>query len=891
MPLEAGRKLGPYEIVEPIGKGGMGEVYRARDTKLDRDVAIKVLPDEFAHDEERLARFEREAKLLASLNHPNIASIYGFESNALVLELVEGPTLAERVEQGSIPVEEAVAIAKQIAEALEAGHEAGVIHRDLKPANVKVKVDGTVKVLDYGLAKALEGDALDGPDSELSQSPTLTRQGTQVGVILGTAAYMSPEQAKGKRVDKRTDIWAFGAVLYEMLTGNRAFGGDDVSETLARVLMKEPDWASIPVDAPPTLVQALRVCLTKDIKLRAHDIADVRLAIDGAFETTREAAADAPRSTGFRALPAVAAAFALGVVIAAIAAYSVTPETTQPVARLSMLAPPEIERFSSVQFAVSPNGRNLAFVAISTNGRHIGVRPIDSMESRMLAGTEGAQFPFWSPDSQFIGYFSDGKLKRVQASGGPSATLWDLENSRGGSWNHDAVILVGSNEGILRVEPGGGTPSLITTVDETRGENEHAHPQFLPDNKHFLFLARTGEEDSDGIYVGSLDSSETKRVLDAHFKPLYARAGYLLSVSQDELWAWPFDTDALEVSETAFPLAENVRTNEGNAGFGVSVSDSGTLVFHKNRRSVLEALLVWSSPGGSHETIIDEPLRYPGGLRLSPDGRNLAVTVDSRDGGELWVYPVDGRPAYPLAPDINATHPVWSPDGARIAFGSGPQRQRGLDWVPADGSGLSPNPVSSTLGWTLPGSWSRDGKELIVDRPFRGVFVVPLEGEREARLVVETKQLSEGAPRLSPNGSLLAYVSAATGRREIWVRPYPGSGAPVRVTANGGADPVWSRDGEILYYLEGALGTPNVRLMGVRVATGPEIGFDAPQMFVDGGFVTDSRDRGAYDVAADGRFVMLRSTAAETDMEPERDQLVVVLNWYEELKRLVAATE
>ena len=469
--LEAGHKLAHYEILEPIGKGGMGEVYRARDGKLGRDVAIKVLPDEFAENEERLARFKREAKVLASLNHPNIAAIHGLEesdgTHYLVLELVPGETLAERLSRGPIPVDEAVEIAMKIVDALEQAHEKGIVHRDLKPANVMLTPDGKVIVLDFGLAKAFEDETVD-PDS--SMSPTLTRlrqgsggqarDGTRMGVILGTAAYMSPEQAKGKQVDKRTDIFAFGALVYEMLTGKKAFPGEDVSDVLASVLKMEPDWKAVPSDLDPRIHNLLRRCLRKDRKKRLRDVGDARNELEEILADPAGASVSVPaRSRSRERLPWLGmTAFVLSTLVLALVHFLEAPLELPPV-RFSVLPPADVARFSNVQFAVSPDGRSLAFVGIMAGGgQMLGIRPLDSLEPRMLPGTEGAGFPFWSPDNQFIGYFAGGKLKKVRASGGPSETLCDTTDRRtSGSWNHDDVIIFGSNQGILRVTASGGS--------------------------------------------------------------------------------------------------------------------------------------------------------------------------------------------------------------------------------------------------------------------------------------------------------------------------------------------------------------------------------------------------------------------------------------------------
>ena len=570
MPLSPGTKLAHYEILEPIGKGGMGEVYRARDGKLGRDVAIKVLPEEFAEDDERLARFEREAKLLASLNHPNIASIHGFEDSdgvtALVLELVAGPTLAERIAEGPIPVEEALPIARQIAEALEAGHEAGVIHRDLKPANVKLKDDGTVKVLDYGLAKALEGESPGAADSELSQSPTLSRRETQIGVILGTAAYMSPEQAKGKRVDKRADVWAFGVVLYEMLTGKRAFAGEDVSDTLAYVLTKEPDWDALPAETPGALRHVLRWCLTKDAKRRARDIGDVLMLMEGAFETevATEASVAAPTKLALWQRPLTALLVAvLLMVVGGLVVWSVTrpPTSALHVSRFSIVLPQTQTRTNTGRrgVAVSPTGTHVVYVA----NERLYLRAIDEIDAKALGGTEGSAptIPFFSPDGQWIGFFSvtDGQLKKIALSGGAAVTLCDTTNPFGASWGPDDTIVFGQGAGgIFQVSVAGGTPELLISVDADNGERAHG-PQILPDGRTVLFTLAHGDWSEAQIVVQSLDTRERRLMIEGGTDARYLPTGHLVYALAGNLLAVPFDLDRLEVIGGPLPLVENVR--------------------------------------------------------------------------------------------------------------------------------------------------------------------------------------------------------------------------------------------------------------------------------------------------------------------------------------------
>ncbi len=531
MTLSLGTRIGPYEVVAAIGAGGMGEVYRATDTHLGRDVAIKVLPEAFAHDAERLARFEREARTLAALNHPNIAAVYGLEKDpaALVMELIEGPTLADRIAHGAIPLEEALAIARQIAEALEAAHEHGIIHRDLKPANVKVRSDGTVKVLDFGLAKAMEpagaGTAI------VSQSPTITTPAmTMAGVILGTAAYMSPEQAKGRPADKRSDLWAFGCVLYEMLTGQRAFGGADVTDTLAFVITKEPDWTRLPATTPPSIRRLLRRALEKDRKRRLSDAADARLEIED--DRVDSDAAHQHRPAKRQRLAWVAAGVFL--VIAAVSLPFAVVHVRESVPeerpiRFDVLMPEKVNVVGAPP-AISPDGTHLAFAASLGGRTQLWLRRIDSTVVQPLAGTDGADYPFWSPDSRSIAFFAGGKLRKIDASGGPPQTLCDAPVSRGGDWNQDGVIVFAPTASgpLHRVASSGGTSTPLTMLDVANGEISHRNPAFLPDGRHFVFMVQAAE-DKQGIHVGSLDAPGHSLLLNTASSGAYAAPGYLLS--------------------------------------------------------------------------------------------------------------------------------------------------------------------------------------------------------------------------------------------------------------------------------------------------------------------------------------------------------------------------
>jgi len=597
MALAPGTRLGPYEITAQIGVGGMGEVYRAIDTNLKRAVAIKVLPEAVAADVDRLARFQREAEVLASLNHPNIAIVHGLEKSdgvtALVMELVEGPTLADRIAEGPFPLDETLHVAKQIAEALEAAHERGIIHRDLKPANIKLRPDGAVKVLDFGLAKAMEPTGA--MSSSYSLSPTITTPAmTQMGMILGTAAYMSPEQAKGRLADKRSDIWAFGSVLYEMLTGKRAFPGDDVSDTLAAVLRVEPDWTRLPANTHGAVRRLLRRCLQKDATQRLHDINDARIEIQEAQATTDPETMTVVIPVSARRRERVAwallAVATLALVALAVSAtlylHRAVPEPV--VTRLDVVTPPAADSFS---FALSPNGRQLVFVANGEKGSQLWVRPLDQSAAQPLADTVGASFPFWAPNSRAVGFFADGKLKRINLTGGAVQVLADAPVPRGGTWNAEDVIVFAPtiNSALMRVAAGGGPVEPVTQL--TVGQGSHRWPQFLPDGRQFLFSMATGLPETHGAYVSSLDGEKTVRVMPAETAAMYASPGYLLLVSQGVLIAYPFNTANGTVTKAPIPVTQPVGADDGALHSAFSVSEQGVLAYRVGTGSRRQ--LVW----------------------------------------------------------------------------------------------------------------------------------------------------------------------------------------------------------------------------------------------------------------------------------------------------------
>ena len=755
----------------------MGQVFRARDTKLDRDVAIKILPETFAHDVDRLARFQREAKTLASLNHPNIAIIHGLEHagdvHALVMELVEGEDLSQRIAGGAIPLDEALPIAKQIADALEAAHEQGIIHRDLKPANIKVRADGTVKVLDFGLAKAIEPVAVAG---SLTHSPTITTPAmTQAGMILGTAAYMSPEQARGKPVDRRTDIWAFGCVLYEMLTGKRAFPGEDVTDTIAAVVKEQADLTRVPARAR----RLLESCLEKDPRKRLQAIGDMRLLL----ETAPQAATPSRQRYG-RAALLVAGAAALGAAvlapIALIHLREVPPET--PVIRATIL-PPDNTTFDFAQGvglpALSPDGRRIVFGARTADGATpLWVRSLDALTAQPLAGTDGATFPFWSPDGQFIAFFADGKLKKIDASGGPALTLTDAPLGRGGSWNRDGVIVFEGDVGgpLLRVSSAGGA-----SIPATRESG--SFPWFLPDGQHFLFQG----SGADGvgaapIRAASLDGAPTATV-GTGSNALYAQ-GHVLFLREGTLMAQPFDAERLTTTGEAVPVAEQVEgvLNSGRVG-AFSVSETGLLAYREGA-GARGAFLTWFDRSGKQGTAVGDAVGL-NEFRFSPDRQRVAVAVQDRAGFDIWIYDVSRGLRTRLTFDAASDrYPVWSPDGTSIVFASNRKGKFDLYRKAVDSVGAEELLYANDLDKT-PTSWSADGKWLLYDafdpnsKTGRDLWALPLTPERPGAalkpfLVLQTT-FTEVDAQFSPNGQWILYGSDESQRNEIYVTPFPPS--------------------------------------------------------------------------------------------------------------------
>ena len=867
----------------------MGQVFRARDTKLDRDVAIKILPEAFAHDADRLARFTREAKTLASLNHPHIAAIYGLEEcdgiTALVMELVEGEDLSQRIAQGAIPIDEALPIATQIAEALEAAHEQGIIHRDLKPANIKVRSDGTVKVLDFGLAKAIEPTA--GSSPSMSMSPTLTTPAmTQAGMILGTAAYMAPEQAKGHTVDRRADVWAFGVVLFEMLTGTRAFEGEGIADTLGNVMKVEPNWQRLPALIPPRVVQVVRACLQKNPKQRLDSAQGVRLALEGAFETA------APHTTSSATAPASRGRLPWMVALAAVAAVAIalavptlrhlreTPSPLLPETRVDIVTP-ATDR--PADFALSPDGRQIVFVASGDGASRLWLRSLATTTAQPLSGTEDARFPFWSPDSRPIGFFTGNSLKRLDLAPGAQQTLAPAVNGFGGTWNADGVIVFAPslNGPLMRVSAVGGAVVAETRLGPQQGG--HAAPHFLPDGRRFLFYA--SGKDVAGIYLGELDGSAPTRLTPADSAGEFLPSGWLLWVPAATVVAQRMDMAKAALTGEPMTLAADVLVDGApTAGFrriALSVAATGSVAYRTAGGA--QRQLTWFDRSGTARGNVgdaDPTLLQP---RVSPDGRRVVVARTVQGNMDLWL--VDGARTSRFTFDAGQdSYPVWSPDGTRIVFRSTLTGKGDLYQKLTSGVGVEERLVSSDQG-KAPSSWSTDGRVLLyfgIDpQTNTDLWVEPMVGDRTPAVFLKTP-FREVAGAFSPDSRWVAYQSDESGRPEIYVRPLvpPGvastaagaAGGQWQVSTAGGVFPVWRPDGKELYYLNpaGAMMVAPIRVTGATFEPGAPVVLFPTRIFGGG---VDAQQGRQYDVAPDGRFLI--NTVLDNTAPP----ITLLMNW------------
>jgi serine/threonine-protein kinase len=867
----------------------MGEVYRAHDTKLGRDVALKVLPDAFVLDRDRTARFKREAQVLASLNHPNIAAIYGFEDSgdvhALVLELVEGPTLADRIALGPVPPDEAMAIARQIAEALEAAHDQGVIHRDLKPANISVRSDGTVKVLDFGLAKAMEAGGTSGAGRDATLSPTITSPAlmTGAGLILGTAAYMSPEQARGAVVDRRADIWAFGVVLFEMLTGQRLFRGETVSDTLASVLKTEPLWDALPPSTPSTLRRVLRHCLEKDPKRRLQSIGDWRLLLQEEAPPTSEGAR--PRVTVMAAAIAILSVALIGLGFAYFR-KPVAPVTRSPVARVTIALPSgdQLDHRGTPALALSPDGTKLAYVGMHGSAtRQLFLRAMDGVEAKAVAGTEGAYVPFFSPDGQWIGFFAQGKLKKVPADGGAAQTVCDAPSGLGADWAADDTIyfMPFNTSGMWKVASSGGTPQEVTRLDRSKGEVSHRWPQLLPGGEAVLFTVWTGPGwDEKSLHMQVLKTGERRVLAQGASTGRYVASGHLV-YNRDgvqTLMALPFDVERLQVTGgPAVALAEQVW--EGGAeGAQYAVSTAGTMAYVASHPGRYERRMVWVDRTGKVEPLSAMPRPYYD-PRISPDGRQFAVSSEEAS-ERVWTFDLARPILTALTGPGSSQAPVWTPDGTRVIYRATRTGFRNVFWKAADGSGEEQR-LTTSNNLQTPVSVSPDGKHLAytdVD-PATGndIWLVALDATGKPEPLLRTRS-GENNAHFSPDGRWLAYVSDESGRSEVYAQPFPGPGGKWMISTDGGNEPVWSRDGRELFYRSGD------KLMAVTIATQPAFVAGLPSVLFEGAFEPTGTGTSGFDVSPDGRrFLMIQPTSPE----PPVTQVNVVINWFEELRQRV----
>jgi serine/threonine-protein kinase len=896
-----GRRLGVYQVLALLGAGGMGEVYRARDTRLGRDVALKVLPREFSDHPDRLARFEREARALAALNHPHIATIHGVEDvelsigtgpstavHALVLELIEGDTLAARIYQsggrqgvGGLPIDDAVTIARQIAEALEAAHEKGIIHRDLKPANVKITPDGLVKVLDFGIAKLPPGNAR---DAESPDQSTLTVADTREGLIIGTAAYMSPEQARGQTIDKRTDVWAFGCVMYEMLSGRAAFARKTSTDTLAAILESEPDWRALPDTTPPGMRRLLRRCLAKDPKYRLRDIGDARLELADVLTTVDAESIGVPSGSAqasrrWRQIVVGVGLVALGAASALLWTFS-RPAVQPPspaLTRTMITLPSDQEldtRGGAHPLAIAPDGRRIAYVADAGGRTQLYIRSMDAFEPKPIAETEGAQYPFFSPDGEWVAFFAAGKLKRVAVRGGSPLTICDAPIvGNGATWSPDGTIVFDpGNAGLLRVAATGGAPEPLTTRDQNIDNGNLSWPQFLPNGRGLLATVRVAGGATSVLAVLSLETREWRR-LGPGSQAQYLPSGHLLyhavTVREGELQVVAFDAESMTIRGTPVAALDTVfRAQNGGAAY-FAVAQTGTLVFTPGGYA---RTLVRVNRDGRRTPITDDRrgFRHP---EISPDGRLVAVTVDPRP-SQVWVYDIARRSGIPLSTTGHSLGPVWSRDGRRVAYSS----EMDMFWRAADASGAAER-LLTREGAQYPTSWSADGDLLFDDSAVptqvsSDIWVLPLKGP--PRPLIATAR-EERAGRLSPNGRWVAYHSDESGRLEVYVRPFPNvDDRKWTISTAGGRRAVWASSGRELFYAAGSA------IMRVPVTTqGTTFSAGTPEALFSGPFDLATTD---FSITPDGsHFIMV-----EGDPNARPTQIHVVSGWNEEVTHLAA---
>src|SRR5665213_3449475 len=867
MPLTSGTKLGPYEILDLIGAGGMGEVYRARDTRLDRIVALKVSKDQFSE------RFEREARSVAALNHPNICALYDVGPNYLVMEFVEGENLA-----GPLPLDTAVNYARQIAEALEAAHEKGIVHRDLKPANVKVTPAGTIKVLDFGLAKALSDDPVPG---SMQNSPTLSMAMTQAGMILGTAAYMSPEQAKGKPADRRADIWAFGVVFHEMLTGGQTFSGETAAETLASVLKETISFDRLPVDTPPAIRALLNRFLGRDLRIRLQAIGEARIALEGPLEAPAQPVTPPPAPSLSRlGRFGWMASGVLALALVGLAAWTWWPRP-QPVevgAVRFTVAPPEGATLTSVnpfatQLSVSPNGRYVAFIADQDKlAPSLWVRALGSLSAQKLDRTDNARFPFWSPASQTIAFFADGKLKRIPVSGGSPLVICDAPDPNGGTWNREGVIVFAPNTSspLHRVLAAGGVSTPITTLDKTQQETAHAWPQFLPDGKRFLYWVRGGKG---GIYVQSLESKQRTFLLETPGRAEFA-SGFLLFLRDNTLLAQHLDLKSLRLEGEPVSVAEDIRSGGANGRNGFAVSENGVLAYRAGESGGNVQLSWYTREGKPAGTAL--PVGDYGQIELSPDDKRVVLERlpggSGGSGGDLWLLDLSTGVFSCLTsgPD-SERDPLWSPDSQSVIYTVNDGKESGIRQVVI---GAGDTPVFADGKANFLDDWSRDGKLLVYHTSGgNDISVLPLSGDRKSKVVFRTS-FQKDELRLSPDGRWIAYMSMESGQPEVYLAAFPSFTDRRQVSTGGGLMPLWRKDGRELYYV-----SLDRKVMAAEVKAGSTLETGTVKaLFQVQGALNISATTYMWAVTGDGQKFLLREAVGASNggvAEP----LNIVIHW------------
>ena len=896
MTLTAGTRLGPYEIIAPVGAGGMGEVYRARDTRLGRDVAVKVLPSSYADNKDRLQRFEQEACAAGALNHPNILSIHDIGTHDgspyVVSELLEGETLRERLNGGVLASRKAIDYARQIAHGLAAAHEKGILHRDLKPENLFIVRDERVKILDFGLAK-LTGAA----DVQAQTDIPTRRVDTDPGIVMGTVGYMSPEQLRGKAVDHRSDIFSFGAILYEMLSGRRAFHGESAVETMSAILKEDPpDLSETNKTIAPALERVVHHCLEKNPEARFHSASDLAFALEalssassisGQTATAIAPMLDQPKKRerllwiGATALLGLALLAALPFVIAH---FRGTPATQDHATRFFVF-PPEKSTLIGGGQHISPDGLRLVFSATGADGKRVlWMRQLDSLTAQPLPGTEEAANPFWSPDSRFIGFFAGGsKLKKIEVTGGPAQGLADVQAPAGGTWSRDGVIVYARSFGdrLYRVPATGGAPTPVTTLDESRKETGHLWPYFLPDGRHFLYVARSVQRENTGVYVGELDSKERKLLFNADSSVAYAPPGFLLFLRERTLMAQPFDATKLQLTGEPFPIAEQVGYNVATGRAFFSVSETGVLAFLSS--SAPNTQLAWFDRGGKQLAAVGTQAAdaWP---RLSPDEKRVAVSrVDPQAGAaDIWLIDLArNTPSRFTFDPANESAPVWSPDGSRIVFSSNRNGVPNLYQKLSSGAGNDEALLKSAepIG---PHDWSPDGKFILYGvlsaRTNVDLWVLPLFGDQKPAPFIQT-EFAETQGRFSPDGRWVAYASNESGQFQIYVQSFPSSGGKWQVSSGGGAQPQWRRDGKELFYL-----APDRKLMAVEVnGAGPTFVPGVPIPLFEAHVSTIFPGPGShyYAVTGDGQRFLVNTLVGDSTPVP----FTIVMNWTAAMKR------